>query len=139
MLANLLAICLRFMNQNILRGHQHTRRAVSTLKGIARAECCLKVRYFPAIGQSLDRLNGCIFCLHGKQEAGTHGVAIDANRARSAHAVFTADMRSSEPQLFPQEISQIQSWQYLRGNALAVDRQRNWHEIRHTSALVARS
>ena len=45
--------------QQVLRRHQHARRAIAALQRVAVAEGGLQIGDLAAIGQSLDGLNGC--------------------------------------------------------------------------------
>src|SRR5207249_11606900 len=44
--------------------------------------------------------------LDGEQQAGTRGLAVDEDRARTADAVLATDVRAREPEVFPDEIDQ---------------------------------
>ena len=75
MFSNLLSIRLRRLVQQVLRRHQHSRCAETALQSVAVAERGLQIGDFTAVGQSLDRLNRCIFRLNRQDQAGANDLA----------------------------------------------------------------
>src|SRR6202035_5968333 len=58
--------------------------------------------------------------LHREREAGARRLAVDADGAGAAHAVFAADMRPGRADLMPQEVGQQQPRLRLAGARFAV-------------------
>ena len=107
--------------KQILRGHQHSGRAIAALQRVAVAKSGLQIGDLAAVGQPLDGLNGRAVRLHRQHQAGTNDLAIDAHRARAANAVLAADMGSGQLQMLAQEVRKIEPRQNVRIDALAVD------------------
>jgi hypothetical protein len=61
--------------------------------------------------------------LYGEQQTGTDDIAIDANRARTAYAMFATDMRAGQLEMLAKKIRQIQAGQYIRFNTFTIDTQ----------------
>jgi hypothetical protein len=131
MLAYPLPIRLGMLFQQVLRGHQHGRRAEAALQGVAIAERGLQIGDFAAVGQSFDGFDGCAVRLHRQHQAGPNDLAVDPHRAGAANPVLAADMRPRQLQMLAQEVRQIEAWQDIRGDPLAVDIQGDCHGRRH--------
>jgi hypothetical protein len=123
MFANLFSIRARRLPQQILRRHQHPGRTEAALQCIAFPECGLQIGNLTAVGEPLDGLNRRIVRLYGKQQTGTHDIAIDADRARAAHPVFAANMRAGQLEMLAKKIRQIQARQYICFNTFTIDTQ----------------
>ena len=121
MFADLFSVRTGNLLQQILRGHQHSRCTEPALQRVALPECRLQIGNFAAVGDPLDRLNRRIVRLHREQQAGTDDIAVDADRARTAHAVFTADMRAGQLEMFAEKIRKIEPRRHMRLDALAID------------------
>src|SRR5436190_10448406 len=139
MLADPLPVRLGLLCQEVLRGHQHSRRAIATLQRIAIAKHSLQVRDLTAVGQALDSLDRCAVQLNGQYQAGTNDVAIHAHRASSTKAVFATDMGSGQLEMFAQEIRQIESRENMRLDALAIDIERDRNRTSHAFPPALRS
>ena len=139
MFAYLRPIRLGLLLQQILRGHQHARRAEAALQRIAIAKRRLQIGDLAAVGQSLDGLDGGAVRLHRQHQAGAHDLAIDAHRAGAANPMLAADMRSRQLQMLAQEIRQIKPRQNLRLDALAIDLKRDGHMDRQADPPALRS
>ena len=139
MLADLLAVRLGLLLQQILRGHQHSRRAVTALQCIAIAKRGLQIGDLAAVGQSLDGLDRCAVRLHRQHQAGTNDLAVHAHGAGAADPVLATDMGSGQLQLLTQEIRQIEPRQNMRIDALAVDLERDRHGSGHARPPALRS
>ena len=47
--------------------------------------------------EALDRAHVAAVGLDGERQAGAHGLAVELDRARAAHAVLAADLRAGQP------------------------------------------
>ena len=139
MLAYLLPVGLDLLFKQILRRHQHARRAEPALQGVAIAERGLQISDLAAVGQSLDGLDRRAVGLHRQHQAGTNDLAVHAHGACTADPVLATDMRSGQLQLLAQKIRQIEPRQNLRGDALTVHLERDCHGIRHARPPASRS
>src|SRR5665213_3975280 len=131
MFADLLTVRRWLVFQQILRRHQHSRRAKSTLQGVASAKGRLQIGNLAAIGQSLDGFDRRTMRLYRQQQASTNDIAVDAYRVRTADAVFAAHMRSGQLQMLAQKIRQIEPRQHMRIDLLTVDGERKGHRRGH--------
>src|SRR5712672_866636 len=130
MLADFLAVRFALLLQQILRGHQHARRAVAALKGVAVTKGSLEIGDLTAVGQSLDGFDRCAMRLHREHQAGAHDLAIDTHGAGPANTVLAADMGTGQFQMLAQKIREIDARQYMRLDALAIDFERDGHGSR---------
>jgi hypothetical protein len=95
--------------QKILRRHQHARRAIATLQGVAFPKRVLQIGYFTAVGQTFYRLHGAAMRLHRKHQASANDLAVHPNRARAAHAMFAADVCTGQAKLDAEKVAQKQA------------------------------
>src|SRR6202171_6862980 len=139
MLAYLFPIRISMLLQQILRGHQHCRRAKAALQRIAIAKGGLQIGDLTAVGQSLDGLDRCAVCLHRQHQAGTNDLAVDAHRTRAADPMLATDMRPCQLQMLPQEVRPIETRLNMRPDASTIDVERDLHVRRHTGPPALRS
>ena len=76
--------------QQLGGGHQHARRAVAALAGVADDERILQVADFAGVGQAFDGLDGCAIKAGREDQAAAHDQAVHAHRAGAADAVLAA-------------------------------------------------
>ena len=107
-LADLRAIRLRLLPQQVLRRDQHARRAVAALQRIALAERVLQIGDLAAVGQPFDRFHCTTIRLHGQRQAGAHDLAIEAHGAGAADAMLATDMGAGETEVVAQEVGEIE-------------------------------
>ena len=88
MLTDLLAVRRRRLPQQILRRHQHARRAKAALQRVAIAEGGLQIGDLAAVGQPFDRLDRCVVRLHRQHQAGTNDLAVHAHGAGAANPML---------------------------------------------------
>ena len=141
MAADLLAGRHGLARQQFGRRDQHARRAVAALQRVALAERRLQVGDLAAVGYALDRLDRAAVGLHRERQARPHDLAVDAHRARPAHAVLAADMRAGEPHLIAQEVRQMRARLDGLGDGLAVEGEgdgRVWALMLFHEALLLR-
>src|SRR5215475_6775139 len=112
---------LGLLLQQVLRGHQHSRRAVAALQSIAIAKGGLQIGDFAAVGQAFDRLDIRTIRLNREHQACPDDLAVHPNRASAAYAMLAANMRSRQMQVLAQKVREIEPRQNMRIDALAVD------------------
>src|SRR6266436_7372585 len=137
MLAYPLAAWLGMLSQQVLRSHQHARRAIAALQRVAIAKGGLQVGDFAAIGQAFDGLDRPAVGLHREHQAGSDDFIVYPHRAGAAHAMLATDMRSRQMQMFPQKVREIEPRQDMRIDALAIDMERDWQRSRHAALPLA--
>ena len=109
MLANPLAIGRRTLQQQILGGHQHSRRTVAALQRVAVAERGLEIGDLAGIGEAFDRFNNGPARLNGQRQASTNDISVQANRAGTTNAVLASDMCPRQMQMLPQKVCKTKS------------------------------
>ncbi len=87
----------------------------------------LQRREIGVVGQPFDGNDLGALGLNRQHEAGTHGRAIDNDRAGAAHAVLAADMGSGEPQMVAQAIRERQPRLNLHFDLSTVDTKSHCH------------
>src|SRR6516165_9213128 len=112
--------------EQVLRGHQHSGRAIATLQCIAIAKGGLQIGDLAAIGQAFDRLDIRTVRLNREHQACPDDLAIYPNRASAAHAMLAADMRSGQMQVLAQKVREIEPRQNMCIDAFAGDIERDW-------------
>src|SRR6267378_2123362 len=125
-IANLLFGRIRIRIQQSLGGDQHPWSAVAALQAVRLAEAVLQdAQRSVGFGETLDGGDAVAVRLHGIHEAGTHRLAVEHHRARSADTVLAADVRPGKEQFFTQPVHQRQARRHLGRSRLAVDLDRN--------------
>ena len=71
--------------------------------------------------EALDGLHILTIYLNGKHKAGTNGFIVHQDRARSTHAHFAADVRSSQSHMVTNEIGQQKPRFDIAGERSPVD------------------
>ena len=61
-------------------------------------------------GEALDGRDLGAVGLHGEHETRPHGVAVEQDGARSAHAVLAPEVRAGEPAVLPQGVGEHLAW-----------------------------
>ena len=90
------------------------------------------LRHVPgALGQSLNGHDVVTVGLHRKHQAGAGRLAIEYNRARAAHSMFTADMCASQPEFVTQEITQQHAWLDSAFVSAAIDGNSHLEQVTH--------
>ena len=72
------------------------------------------------LGEAFDRGHAVTVGLHGEHQARAHRLAVEQHRARAAHAVLAADVRSGQAKLVAQPIDERHSRGDFSGARLAV-------------------
>src|SRR5215470_262593 len=133
MIAYPVAARLGMLLEQVLRGHQHSGRAVTALQCIAIAKGGLQIGDLAAIRQAFDRLDMRTIRLNREHQACPYDLAVQANRASAAHAMLAADMRSGQMQVLAQKVREIEPRQNICIDAFAVDIERDWNRRRHAA------
>ncbi len=89
--------------------------AAISIPGVQKPHCSalllverlLQIGELARVRQALDRVDLAAVRLHREHQAAAHDLAVDAQRARAAHAVLAADVRAGEAQLLAQEVDQV--------------------------------
>ena len=111
-------------------GEQDPRRAEAALEGVVRAERLLQ----RAPLEPLDGLDLGAVGLHGEQQAGADGDAVEPDGAGAADAVLAADVRAGQPERVAQEVGEQQARLDLFAVAPPVD-----GDVDHVTRPTARS
>src|SRR6267378_2500193 len=140
MASDLFSGTLLLLQNQILSGHQHARRAEAALQRVLLVESLLQRLQLAGIRKTLDGIHLAAVRLHGEHQAAAHDVAVDPHRACAAHPVLAADVRAGQSQFLPQKIHKV----LARGNApahqAAVHDQRRFYSVFHarSSRTLAR-
>ena len=137
MLADLVARRLRLFRDQILRRHQHARRAEAALQRVALMERALQLRNFAGVGQAFDGIDAFAGGLHREHQAAAHDVAVDAHGACAAHAVLAAGVRAGEAQVFTQEVDQVLARLDAPRRTHAIDEKRGFDCVIHDGPVRA--
>src|SRR5262249_32946303 len=121
MLADLLAAWSIMPLEQVLRSDQHARGAIAALQCVAITERPLQVRDLAAIRQTFNSPHIGPTRLHGEHQAGSNDLAIEAHRACTTHAMFTADVSTCQMQMLPKKIRQVKPRQDLCFDVFTVD------------------
>src|SRR5262245_55489887 len=130
--------------QQLLRGQQHARRAVAALQRVAPLERVLQVGDLARIGDAFDGLHARAVALGGERQAAAHDDAVEAHRARPAHAVLAPDVAAGEPEVVAQEVDQRPTRLHGLAHLLAVHGEhdidgRSAHDASRSCAATRRS
>jgi hypothetical protein len=127
--------------QERLGGEQEAGRAEPALQRVALVEGLLQRVQLVAVGEPLDGQQRAAVRLRGEHEARAHGLAVELDRARAAHAVLAADVRAGQPGLVADEVRQQRARLDLPGVRPAVDLHLDPHDAssiaRRTSSAVS--
>src|SRR6267378_550722 len=95
------------LSDQILRRHQHARRAEAALQRVLLMKGLLQRLQLAGIRKALDGVHLAAVRLHGEHQAAAHDIAVDPHGACAAHPVLAADMRAREAQLIAQEVDEV--------------------------------
>ena len=80
---------------NVAGGHQHARRAIAALERVLGGEGRSQRRGDGIVVEPLDRADIARLAIGSESDAGAHGLAVKQERAGTADAVLTSQMRTS--------------------------------------------
>src|SRR3712207_2771969 len=123
MLADCLTARPRLARQQLLRGEQHARGAVATLKGVALLERSLQIGRLAGVRDPFDGLDISPVRLNGEDKATSHDFSIKAHGACTADAVLATDMRACEAEFIADEIGQMRARGHHCSDPFMVDSQ----------------
>src|SRR5262249_42875461 len=86
--------------------HEEARSAESALQPVVLMKGLLERIEPLTVGEALDGLDVTAVHLNGEEQAGSHGRAVDDDRARAAHTVLAAEMRSRQLEVVAKEIGE---------------------------------
>ena len=109
--------------QQAHRGHDHARRAVAALQGVALGKGFLNRMGWPAwLRQAFDAGDVRTVCLQGQHGAGLDRIAVKQDRAAAALAGVATHMGASEAELLSQDVDQQSPLVDLQAMGLTIDR-----------------
>jgi hypothetical protein len=104
--ADVLARWIRVVLKELDGGHDHPRRAVTTLEAVAFPEAFLYWVQLSIAGEALDGGYFAAIGLNCEECAGLDGLAIKQNGASAAQRGFAADMRAGKLALVAEEVDE---------------------------------
>src|SRR5712691_2437375 len=132
MVSDLFSGALLLLKNQILSGHQHSRRAEAALQRVLLVKRFLQRLQLAGIRKALDGVHPTAVRLHGEHQAAAHDVAVDPHGACAAHPVLATDVRAGEAQLIAQEVDEVLPRSNAAAHPRAVHAQRGFYSVFHT-------
>jgi hypothetical protein len=107
--------------QQIVRAHNHARRAKAALQAVLFPKRSLQRMQIAVLGQAFDRGDLAAVRLHGEHGARFHRLSIHQHGARAALARVTAEGGSRQAERLAQKVRQQQTRLHFCGTHSAVD------------------
>src|SRR5215813_666343 len=101
---------IRIIRQELLGGHDHSRRTESALQSVLVPEGLLQRVERAAFGEAFDGDKGASVGLDGEHGAGFDRLAVKQNGAGAADRGLASDMRSRKRSDFAQIVDQKEPW-----------------------------
>ena len=96
--------------QQMMRGHQNSRRTEAALQSVSLMKRFLDIGNDATVAQAFDGFDVCAIRLHGKHQTGVHRQTIEQNEASPARPHFATEMRARQLQIPPQKIRKRFAW-----------------------------